>query len=65
MPGGNCCLPQCTVSRTDRHTGIALFKIPTRKDDFYTAWRNKLVAVIRKYRVIENLDDFMERVLFW
>lgn len=54
MPGGNCCLPQCTVSVNKKHQGKSLFQIPARKNEFYTNWRNNLINIVRKYRVIDQ-----------
>lgn len=55
MPGGNCAFPQCTVTcYAPLHKGISLFKIPTRKTEFYSKWRNDIVDVIKRYRVIDS-----------
>ena len=48
----NCVFPQCGVQRIHKYSGIGLFKIPTRKCDSYTEWRNNLINVISHYRVV-------------
>ena len=50
MPGANCVFPGCTVSRTDKHKDIGIFKVPTRKDEFHSDWRKNLINVITRYR---------------
>jgi len=55
MPGRNCCMPQCTISETQKHVGIKLFQIPTRKNDFYSEWRKETIDVVGKYRVIDGI----------
>ena len=54
MPGRNCAFPQCTVSFTKKHEGISLFQIPTRKDEFYTNWRNNIVQVLDRFRKVDK-----------
>ena len=52
MPGDNCAFNQCGTSR--RSKGIGLFKLPTPRhsDDVETKeWREKVLAVLKKYRV--------------
>lgn len=51
MPGKNCCIPNCPTSR--RHTGISIFNVPRGDDEYSTEWRNKLVGIITKYRVVD------------
>ena len=48
----NCVFPQCGVQRIHKYSGIRLFKIPTRKCDFYTEWRTNLINVISRYRLV-------------
>jgi len=55
MPGKNCCFPQCTVSQTQRHAGIKLFKVTTRKDEFHSNWRKKVINIISRYRVLDKI----------
>jgi hypothetical protein len=61
MPGANCSIPECTVSRTDKHKGIGIFKVPTRKDDFYSTWRKNILDVIRRYRIVDK--SFKNQIL--
>ena len=53
MPGANCSIYGCTVSRRQKYQGISLFKVPGGKNEFDTAWRSKLVNIITKDRVID------------
>ena len=53
MPGDNCSISCCTVSRRSKYKGIAIFEVPGRKTEFEKAWRDKLVAVITKDRQID------------
>ena len=55
MPGRNCCLPQCTVSDTNKHKDIGLFQISTRKDKYHTIWRKKLIDFLAIYRPLDGL----------
>ena len=52
MPGANCSIFGCSVSR--RTSGIAIFKIPGGNDEFSSSWREKLVNIITKDRVIDK-----------
>ena len=54
MPGANCVFPGCTVSRTDKHKDIGIFRVPTRKDEFYSEWRKNLINVITRYREVDK-----------
>ena len=49
-----CAFPHCHVSRTPKYAGISLFQFPTRKDEFYTSWRQNLLGVLLKYRVLDS-----------
>ena len=57
----NCCVPGCKVSRTPKYQGVSIFKIPQRKNDFYTNWRTNLVHVINRYRELK--PSFVKGVL--
>ena len=61
MPGKNCAFPQCSVSQAPKFGGLKLFQIPTRKNEFYSKWRKKLVESISKFRAVDGA--FRERVL--
>ena len=37
-----------------KHQRVGIFKIPTRNDSFYNEWRNNLVDVLIKYRVVDK-----------
>ena len=46
MPGDNCSIYGCTLSRRSKHKRIAIFKIPTGDTDFEKKWREKLITVV-------------------
>ena len=52
MPGANCSIFGCNVSRNK--VGIAIFKVAAGKDDYSANWRSKLVDIITKNRVIDS-----------
>ena len=54
MPGDNCSIYGCSVSRRSQYKGIPLFKVPSGEGEFETSWRQKLIAVITKDRVIDG-----------
>ena len=54
MSGDNCSIYGGTVSRKAKYKGISLFKLPCGDGEFETSWRNKLVAIITKDRVIDS-----------
>ena len=45
MPGDNCSIYSCTVSRRSKYKGIAIFRVPAPKTEFEKSWKDKLVAV--------------------
>ena len=53
MPGENCSIYSCTVSRRSKYKGIALFKVPSGDTEFDNRWRDQLVNIIIKYREID------------
>ena len=52
MPGENCSIYSCTVSRRSKYKGIALFKVPSGDTEFDKRWRDQLVNIIIKDREI-------------
>lgn len=60
MPGKNCCIPGCTVSETEKHKGIKLYTITTRNNQFYSKWRDDILAVVKRYRVFDAV--FLRRI---
>ena len=52
MPGANCSIYGCKTSRKDK--GIAIFRVPTGEDEFSTKWRDEIVNIITKDRVIDK-----------
>ena len=60
MPGAYCSIPGCTTSR--RSKGVAIFRIPTKDDDYSVNWRNKLVRIITEIREMnESLQRQIDR----
>ena len=57
----NCVFPQCGVQRIHKYTGIGLFKITSRKGEFFTRWRNNLINAISRYRVMDK--ELEERIM--
>lgn len=50
----NCAFPGCPVQRIAKYKDMSLFKIPQRKNEFYTKWRKDLVDVLSRYRVMDT-----------
>ena len=50
----NCAFPTCTVTRTEKYKEIGIFKLPTRKTEFYSTWRKGMLDIISKYRVMDS-----------
>ena len=48
MPGENCAIPGCSISRKDK--GISIFKVPLANNEFNKKWRQDLINIILKYR---------------
>ena len=61
MPGANCAFAECSVSITAKHHGIGIFQIPMRDDDFQFNWRNNIVALLGRDRVVDKAAK--ERIL--
>ena len=51
MPGANCSIACCNVSRNK--PGVAIFKVPVGDDEYSTNWRNKLVTIIKTNREVD------------
>ena len=59
MPGKNCSIYGCSVSRRAKYKGVSIFTVPTGDDDFSKNWRKKLIAIIARDRVIDkNMTNF-------
>ena len=54
MPGANCVFPNCGTNRRKKYDGIGIFRISQRKSPFYSAWREKVITIIKKYRVVDK-----------
>ena len=51
MPGANCSIFGCSSSR--RNSNIGIFKLPTPKDEFHKKWREQLLAVVTRDRIMD------------
>ena len=46
--------PYLDVPLQEKHLGIAIFRVPTGNDEWSTKWRNKMVVVITRDRVVDK-----------
>ena len=53
MLGVNCSILGCLVSRRAKYKGLSIFKVPSGDSEFETTWRNKLIAIVTRNRVID------------
>ena len=53
MPGANCRIYGCSVSRRKRYKDISIFSVPKMDDEFHNNWRAKFVAAVTKDRVVD------------
>ena len=64
MPGANCSIFGCSTSR--KTTGISIHRIPTGDDEYSKNWREQLVNIITKDRVIDqSLKSQIDRKLLY
>ena len=54
MSGVNYSIMGCHVSRRSKCKGLSIFKVPSGDSEFETTWRNKLIAVVTRDRVIDS-----------
>ena len=52
MTGANCSIFGCLTSR--KSPNISIFYFPKKDDEYSTNWRNKLVNIITRDRVIDK-----------
>ena len=52
MPGANCTIFGCNTSRI--HKGISIFKVPKSVDNYSKKWRENVISVITRDRVIDQ-----------
>ena len=52
----NCVFPGCGVQRIPKYAGIGLFRVTSRKGDFYEDWRMKVIHVILQHRVLSKVE---------
>ena len=63
MTGGNCSIFGCNTSGRIEFAGTSLLRVTKGKDPFSTQWREKLIAVITKHRVVdERLKEQIRKV---
>ena len=63
MPGANCVLPNCGTNRRKKYDGVGIFRISQRKSPLYSAWREEVITVIKKYRVVD--ENVMRQIEAW
>ena len=62
MPGDNCSIYGCAVSRRKKYKGIGIYKVPSGDDEYSIKHREKLVAIITRNREVdESLKDQIKR----
>ena len=54
MPGDNCLIYGCPISRRSKYKGTGIYKVLSGDDDFAKAWREKLLPIITRNRVIDT-----------
>ena len=52
MPGSNCSIFGCPISR--KTVGLAIIRVTQRADEYNSKWRDKLVNIITRDRVIDQ-----------
>ena len=50
----NCSIHGCHSSRRPKYDVIGVYKVPSGNDEFVKNWREKLVFIITKDRVIDD-----------
>ena len=60
MPGANCSFPGCHINRGEKYKGIAIFRVSQRNLPNYVTWREEVVEVIKRYRVVD--EDFKRQI---
>ena len=58
MPGANCSVFGCPVSR--RHKNVSIFKVPEATNDFKAKWRQEIINVITRDREMD--DSFRKQI---
>ena len=58
MPGENCCINECSTSRSRKYKGIGLFKLPSEK--LYPKLRKEWIGTITKFREVDA--NFREQI---
>ena len=53
MPGENCSILNCPVSRKAQYKGVGIYKVPSGTNEFESTWRDKLVAVVVRLREVD------------
>ena len=52
MTGSNCAMLNCHNSR--RKPGVAILRVPTGDDEWSASWRNDIINVVTRDRVIDK-----------
>lgn len=53
MPGANCKIYGCSVSRKAQYKEISIFKVPKVQDEYHNRWRARFLSVVTKDRVVD------------
>ena len=66
MPGDNCAIFDCSVSRSRKYKGISLYKIPSGDQEFEKKARDQWINIVTKDRVIDASlrDQIKKRKIF-
>ena len=55
MPGDNCSVFGCPVSRSRKYKGIGIYKVPSGENDFDKKWRNQLINIVTRDREVDKV----------
>ena len=66
MPGDNCAIFDCSVSRSRKYKGISLYKIPSGGQEFEKKARDQWINIVTKDRVVDASlrDQIKKRKIF-
>ena len=53
MPGANCKIYGCSVSRKAQYKDISIFKVPRVQDEFQNRWRTRFLSIATRDRVVD------------
>ena len=60
-----CAFNDCTTNpanKSGKYKGITLFKITSRKGEFYENWKKGVLSILTRYRVVDqNLKEIIQK----